>query len=116
MVWLRSDRDTWRLETMPIDSMIIKLTRGGAGIGPDYSLTIYGNGKVIYDGVENVKVKGVVESSIDNNKVISLLSEFKESGFFSLNDTYSIEDSITRPYNVVSYLSQNELVNVGISL
>jgi len=87
---------------MLIDSMVIKLTRGGTGISPDYSLTIYGNGKVVYDGVENVKVKGIVESSIDTEKFISLLSEFKESGFFSLNDVYSIEDSITRPYTVIS--------------
>lgn len=36
---------------MLLDSMVIKLTRGGAGISPDYSLTIYGTGKVVYDGV-----------------------------------------------------------------
>lgn len=87
---------------MLIDSMIIKLTRGGAGISPDYSLTIHGNGKVIYDGVENVKVKGIVESSIDKDKITSLLLGFKESDFFSLNDTYSVKDSITRPYTVIS--------------
>ena len=37
---------------MLIDSLIIKLIREGAGIGPDYRLTIYGDGKVIYEGVE----------------------------------------------------------------
>jgi len=87
---------------MLIDSMIIKLTKGGVGIGPDYSLTIHGNGKVIYAGIENVKVKGKVESSIDNNKVVSLLSQFKEAGFFSLNDVYSVEDSVGRPYTIIS--------------
>jgi len=87
---------------MLTDSMIIKLIHAGADIGPDYSLEIYGKGKVIYDGVENVKVKGIVESSIDNDRVISLLSEFKESGFFSLNDAYSLENSISRPYTIVS--------------
>jgi hypothetical protein len=84
-----------------IDYIIIKMKKGGAGIGPDYSLTIHGNGKVIYDGVENVKIKGMVESSISNDKFISLLSKFKESGFFNLSNNY-IGDLIGRPYTVLS--------------
>lgn len=93
---------------MLIDSMIIRLIRGGAGIGPDYSLSIYGNGKVLYEGVENVKVKGVVESFIDNNKVLLLLSEFKEKGFFSLNDSYGEEGTNVRPYTKISISFQKE--------
>lgn len=87
---------------MLINSTVIKLRRRGNDIAPEYSLTIYGNGKVIYDGVENVKVKGMVESSIESDKVIFLLSQFKETGFFSLNDVYSVEDSIDRPYTIIS--------------
>jgi len=86
---------------MLIDSIIIELTKGG-GIGPEYSLKIFGNGKVVYDGVGNVKVKGIVESSIDKNKFLSLLSEFKEADFFQLNDIYFIKDSITKPHTIIS--------------
>jgi len=84
-----------------IDYIIIKMKKGGASIGPDYSLTIHGNGKVIYDGVENVKIKGMVESSIGKDKFISLLSKFKELGFFNLRNNYN-GDMIGHPYTVLS--------------
>lgn len=87
---------------MLIDSVIIKLTRNGAGVSPDYSLTIYGYGALEYNGNENVKVKGKVEEEFDYDKVISLLSKFKSSGFFSLNDVYSVDESAGPPYTVVS--------------
>lgn len=87
---------------MLIKSMIIKVTKGGVGIGPDYSLTIHGSGKVIYDGVENVKHKGLAKKTLENEKIISLLSDFKDTGFFSLKDNYTVEDSASRPYTIIS--------------
>jgi len=93
---------------MLLDSVVIRLIKSGVGIGPDYSLSVYGNGKVLYEGVEKVKVKGVVESFIDNDKVLSLLSEFKEKGFFSLNDSYGEEDTNIRPCTKISISFQKE--------
>ncbi|UCH71681.1 MAG: hypothetical protein JSW62_04595 [Thermoplasmatales archaeon] len=87
---------------MLIDSMVIKLFRTGAGISPEYKLTVYGDGRVIYEGIENVQEKGIIESSIDDNAVLSILNEFKESGFFSLSDIFSIKDSIDRPFTSIS--------------
>ena len=48
---------------MLIDSIIIKLRKDGAGIGPDYTLKIYGNGKVIFEGNQNVNVIGKAEDT-----------------------------------------------------
>jgi len=87
---------------MLTDSVIIKLIRNGAGVSPDYSLTIYGYGTLEYNGNENVKVKGKVEEEFDYDKVISLLSKFKSSGFFSLNDSYSVDESAGPPFTVIS--------------
>jgi hypothetical protein len=93
---------------MLIDTVIIRLTKSGVGTDPDYSLSIYGNGKVLYEGAERVKVKGVVESRIDSDKVLSLLSEFKEKGFFSLNDSYGEEDTNIRPHTKISISFQKK--------
>ena len=87
---------------MLIDSMIIKLIHGGVGIGPEYSLTIYGDGRVIYKGEENVKEKGIIESSIDDEKVILLLTEFKKIDFFTLSDSYSPSVPFDRPFTFIS--------------
>ena len=78
------------------------MIRGGASISPEYNLTIYGNGKVIYEGIDNVYIKGIKQKTIDENAVLSILDEFKESGFFSLSDKFSIEESINRSYTIIS--------------
>lgn len=87
---------------MIIEAIIIKLRKDGLGDCPNYNLTIYGDGKVIYNGTKNVKVKDIVKSSIDKESFISLLSKFKESGFFSFKDEYPVEDSIKKPFTVIS--------------
>jgi len=73
---------------MLIDSVVIKLVRAGAGVGPDYTLAIYGNGTVTYEGRDNVKVEGDIKESISDEKIMELLTEFKDSGFFSFESNY----------------------------
>ena len=87
---------------MLIDSVVIKLVRVGAGVNPDYTLTIYGNSTVIYEGRDNVKIKGDVEASISEGKIMELLSEFKDSGFFSLEDNYMTAGAHGKPHTIVS--------------
>lgn len=78
---------------MMVDSVFIKLVRKGAGVGPDYSLKISGRGTVIYEGFENVQVKGERKERIEREEIVKLLSEFKKADFFSLNDVYPVENS-----------------------
>jgi len=87
---------------MLINSVIIKLIRKGMGVNPDYSLIIYGHGSLEYYGNENVKVKGKIEETLEKEKIINLLSEFKKSGFFSLNDTYSVDESSGQSFTTIS--------------
>ena len=85
---------------MLIDSVVIKLIKNGVGISPSYSLTIYGHGSLEYD--ESTKITGKVEEEISKEQVILLLSEFKDSGFFSLDDIYQVDEFAGRPYTVIS--------------
>jgi hypothetical protein len=97
---------------MLIDSVIISLTRNGVGVKPSYSLTIYGYGTLNYYGVENVKVKGKVEEKIERDKIILLLSEFKNSGFFSIPDVYFVDKDAFRSFTTLSIslpISENEM-------
>ena len=87
---------------MLIDSVIIGLTKNGVGIKPSYSLTIYGHGTLNYYGIENVKVKGKVEEKIEKDKIILLLSEFKNSGFFSIPDVYFVDKDAFRSFTTLS--------------
>lgn len=58
------------------------------GACPDYSLFVYGDGKIVYEGRHYVAVKGRREGRISKARVKQLLEEFYRIGFFSLKDRY----------------------------
>jgi len=91
-----------------IDSVVIKLLRKGVGIHPDYSLTITGEGKVIYEGIKNVEVKGERRKNINKNSIINLIKDFKDIDFFSLNDIYPSEKLQDFPYTTISLHIKDE--------
>jgi len=87
---------------MQINSIIIKLVRNGAGIKPDYSITLYGRGFLEYQGNNNIKVKGKIEKEISQQLIVSILSEFKKYGFFSQKYSCSVDKKTKNPYSIIS--------------
>jgi hypothetical protein len=72
-----------------LTNLTIKMERGMCmGACPVYSLDIFGNGTVVYNGERFVNVTGKQVSSISNDKVKELVKEFYDIDYFSLNDTY----------------------------
>jgi hypothetical protein len=72
------------------DHLIIQLERYSKyGDGPVYSITIYGDGRVLYEGFKNVMVVGIKNGYITRDKLNELLKEFQNAYFFSFNDVYS---------------------------
>ena len=59
------------------------------GLCPNYKLTIFGDGKVVYEGKNFVKVTGIQTAQISQNKVKELVDEFNQIGYFSLRDEYT---------------------------
>lgn len=75
--------------------VVISLERTGCyGTCPSYQLTVYGDGKVVYNGINHVKKKGLRRSRISQNQVMELVTEIKDIDYFSLRDSYDapIED------------------------
>ena len=71
------------------ESAIITIDRTVCfGSCPDYSLTIYGNGTVIYDGRNFVAITGRQTSTIPQEDVRELIRTFYSIGYFSLRDEY----------------------------
>ena len=56
---------------------------------PVYTVTIYGDGTVRYEGKEHVKVKGSQTRVISPDRVRQLVAEIERAGYFSLNDAYN---------------------------
>jgi len=72
------------------DSVRIQLIRTACyGTCPDYTVTIYGNGNVEFDGHAFVGSPGEHRARIPREKVKELVAEFEKAGYFYLQDRYS---------------------------
>lgn len=69
--------------------LIIELSRTMCpGACPDYSVFIYGNGRIVYEGRRYVAVKGRQEGWISRAQVKQLLDQFYKANYFSLKERY----------------------------
>ncbi|MFC1947461.1 DUF6438 domain-containing protein [Chloroflexota bacterium] len=64
------------------------------GFCPVYTLTILGDGTVIYDGKDHVQTLGMIEITIDEAKIEKLVEKFEALDYFSFNNEYT-ERTIT---------------------
>jgi len=60
----------------------------GQGSCPDYTLTITSDGKVIFEGRDNTRVKGTLTTPIDKAKLEELATDINRVEFFGLLDEY----------------------------
>lgn len=73
--------------------VLITIERGACyGACPIYSVQIAGDGKVVYKGVENVKLKGEKQFEIPREKVQELIKAFENVNYFSLKDKYETDE------------------------
>lgn len=86
----------WASSHMPdhtnLDNVAIKLERTACfGACPIYSVSIYGNGTVTYEGIRFVNTNGTKTYEIPTEKIKELVSLVYEIGYFSLDDRYEVE-------------------------
>lgn len=63
------------------------------GFCPDYTVTVFGNGTVVYEGRNFVAVEGEQRGQIPQEDVRELVDEFYDARFFNMRDRY--EQSVT---------------------
>lgn len=91
------------LPQMPrdLDTVEIQLSRIPCyGSCPEYAVSIYGDGRVVYSGKQYVGVKGEREYFIPRERVETLVALFYEYGFFSWQDEYSLNVTDDPAYSI----------------
>ena len=74
--------------------LLVTMKRGNCFGGcPVYMVSIFGDGTVIYEGKDFVKVKGKRTHKISKNKVQRLIREFQRIHYFSLKDKYTEDEN-----------------------
>ena len=72
-----------------LSSLVVALRRTACfGTCPVYEVTLYGDGRVDFEGADYVKVRGAGSATIRTEDLRQLLVEIEKSGFFSLKDSY----------------------------
>ena len=85
------------------DNAVITLERTACfGFCPVYKITIHGDGTVIYEGKDFVATEGKVETTINQEKIKQLISEFEEIDYFSLQDEYTERTITDAPSTITS--------------
>jgi len=83
------------------------------GACPVYTITIYADGTVVYNGERFVEVEGEQISSIPPETVDKLVTIFEEAGYFDWDDEY-IEQTVTDlPYVTTSVTRDGETKQIG---
>jgi hypothetical protein len=59
------------------------------GLCSVYSLSIFGNGTVVYNGQKNIAVQGIKISQISQDKINELINEFKKVDYFCFQNSYT---------------------------
>ena len=94
------------------NELIITLERTAClGECPIYTLTIHGDGTVVYEGKDFVKTKGREESIISKEKIEELILEFNRADYFSLKDNY-VEHTMTDAHSVITSITINGKVKI----
>jgi len=75
--------------TVPKDTVITLERSQCFGTCPSYKLTVYGDGRVVYEGRKFVKVEGTVNDTVTQEQLKQLVAEFERADYFSLRDSYS---------------------------
>ena len=67
------------------------------GVCPVYTLTIYGDGRVVYEGIRCVRIEGTITTTISEDKIKQLILEFHKIGYFSLKNSYEDRNATDMP-------------------
>ena len=73
------------------------------GTCPVCKLTVYGDGRVVYEGIRFVKVEGIIKTKISEDKIKQLVSEFNRIDYFSLDSSYEELNATDMPSAITSY-------------
>ncbi len=92
----------------PLQNTVITLERTLClGTCPAYKVTVYGDGRVIFEGQKHVKAKGRRTASISPRQVKQLISEFNTVNYFALKDRYFAPRSPTDYPSAITSITLN---------
>ncbi|QLH10853.1 DUF6438 domain-containing protein [Nitrosarchaeum sp. AC2] len=89
------------------NDVIISLERTPCyGPCPVYSVTVFENGSVIYEGKQHVENIGIYQYGISTRDTKKIIDKFYEINYFSLNDRYEI-GSTDHPTVITSFRNES---------
>jgi len=103
---------TVQAESKPRQKVITLQRTVCYGPCPEYKLTIFSDGQVLYEGTSSVRTKGKAYGRITREQLEELILEFNNIYFFNLEDNYTpgnkvCPQSMTDHPSAITSLSQD---------
>lgn len=89
-------------ETAPTVETITLERQPCFGFCPVYTLTIHGDGRVEFNGTDNVEISGEQTANIDPPDVQALADALIQGGYMEFEDSYMTQDVTDNPYVITS--------------
>lgn len=104
------------ITTDPRDNAIISMQKYGTanGLLPEYSLTIHGNGSVVYKGIKNVDTIGMKSYQISPDKSRELVNGFINIYYNALKEKYGNSSNSSNIPIVITSINLNGRIKTVI--
>ncbi len=76
---------------------------------PVFTVQLFSNGRIIYDGKFHVEKKGLFESNVNDSFIYTIFQEAEKIGFFEMSKTYPEDGTVIADLpKTVTYLKKGE--------
>jgi Domain of unknown function (DUF6438) len=83
------------------------------GTCPIYTVTLYEDGRVVYEGEKYVDVAGEQAINIGEEAFAELMQAVEDVGYFEWDDEYMVEDATDHPYAMTSVTRDGETKTIN---
>lgn len=90
------------------DPVITLERRACFGTCPVYTIQIYADGTVVYEGINHVEITGIEGSMLDPETVTQMVAAFEDAGYFDWEDEYTQMTISDLPTTITSVTSNGQ--------
>ncbi|HMR42447.1 MAG TPA: DUF6438 domain-containing protein [Saprospiraceae bacterium] len=82
---------------------------GGYGLTPQFRLSIYSDGNVFYEGLQNVPDLGKFEGRVTEQTIAEIRKEARAVHFFDMNEQYPVDGNFQKEFPTTILFLQTDL-------
>jgi len=100
--------DTSNVENTSPYLFLSLIQTGGYGLTPQFRLSIYSDGNVFYEGLQNVPDLGKFEGKVTEQTIAEIRREARAVHFFDMNEQYPVDGNFQKEFSTTILFVQTD--------